>query len=285
MTEIDYNTPAGKSLYEKYGLSLLPAYLYDEKLAEDTNYARYAQAFQKVQDKYIIAPEAAGSTYDPAAEKCTNGIDDTNDGLVDCADPQCTEKMECRQAMPKQLDLFVMSQCPYGTQAMNSMQEVLQNFNGNIDFRIHYIAGENPDGSFNSLHGPAEVDENIRELCAMKHYPDNYKYMDYVWCRNQNIQSTAWESCATSSGMDASTIKTCAEGSEGKQLLSEDIKLAQQLNIGASPTWMANNQRIFSGLDAETIKQGFCQANPGQAGCENVLTGNAGVPAGAGCGI
>ncbi|MFH1174733.1 MAG: thioredoxin domain-containing protein [archaeon] len=285
ITEIDYNTPAGKSLYEKYQLSLLPAYLYDTKLTEDANYAQYAQAFQKVDDKYVIIPDAAGSSYDPTAEKCTNGIDDTGNGLIDCADPQCKETMDCREAKPKQLDLFVMSQCPYGTMAMNSMKEVLQNFQGNINFKLHYIANENADGSFASLHGPAEVAEDIRELCAMNHYPDNNKYMDYIWCRNQNIQSTAWESCATDNGMDAATIKTCSEGSEGKQLLSEDLKLAQQLRIGASPTWMANNQQLFSGLDAETIKQGFCTVNAGLAGCANTLTGDAAAPAGAGCGV
>ena len=48
----------------------------------------------------------------------------------------------------------------------------------------------------------------------------------------------------------------------------------------ASPTWLANNQVKFSGIDAETIKKNFCSANPGLDGCENTLSGDSGAPAG-----
>ena len=87
--------------------------------------------------------------------------------------------------------------------------------------------------------------------------------------------------------MDASKIKACFEGQEGKTLLTEKIKLANDLQIGASPTWMANNKVIFSGVDAETIKTNFCKANTGTSGCEKTLTGasqTAGSAAGGACG-
>ena len=142
---------------------------------------------------------------------------------------------------------------------------VLDNFGDDIDFHVNYIANENSDGSFSSLHGQPEVDENIRELCAMKYYPDSY--MNYVWCRNKDIKGD-YTNCAA----DFQKIKTCASSNEGKKLLSQNIKLTNELGIGASPTWMVNNKYKFNGIDAETVKTNFCKYND-VAGCDNALSG------------
>jgi len=268
---VDYNTTEGKQLYQKYGLTYLPAYMFDNNINKTARYAQLAQFFDKKTDSYILRADAVGSTFDPNGEICTNNIDDNGDSLIDCADPKCKETTECRPEIKKKLDLFIMSQCPYGTKALDSMKEVLSTFNGSVTFNVNYIASENADGTFQSLHGQNEVNEDMRELCAMKYYPTKYKYMDYIWCRNKDISSTEWESCATSNGMDAAKIKACAEGTEGKALLSNNIKLANSLSIGASPTWMTNNRYQFSGLDANTIKTNYCQYNAGLKGCEKTL--------------
>ena len=31
------------------------------------------------------------------AENCSNGVDDNNDGMVDCADPTCTHQAPCNR--------------------------------------------------------------------------------------------------------------------------------------------------------------------------------------------
>jgi predicted DsbA family dithiol-disulfide isomerase len=275
---VDYSTEEGKQLYSKYGLQYLPAYIFDKNINNTARYSQLANFFDKKSDNsLILKASAVGSTFEPNAEICTNGVDDNADGVVDCDDAKCKESLECRDEIKKNLDLFIMSQCPYGTKALDSMREVLSTFNGSINFNVNYIASENADGTFNSLHGQGEVEEDMRELCAMKYYPTKYKYMDYIWCRNKAITSTEWESCATSNGMDANKIKTCSEGTEGKKLLSNNIKAANALGIGASPTWMTNNKFQFSGLDANTIKTNYCTYNSGLKGCEKTLNSTAAV--------
>jgi len=96
--------------------------------------------------------------------------------------------------VPK-VQLFVMSQCPYGVQAENAIKPVLDALKDKISFELRFIANSDGKGGFTSLHGQAEVDENIRQVCAAKYAPDTY--MDYVICRNKNYRSTEWESCAT----------------------------------------------------------------------------------------
>ncbi|MEZ7820714.1 MAG: hypothetical protein QMB51_00230, partial [Patescibacteria group bacterium] len=157
----------------------------------------------------------------------------------------------------------------------------------NIDLHINYIAAKNDDGTFNSLHGDYEVKEDKVELCVNKYYP--LKNLEFVNCMNgKTIKTADWKECATTLGFNASKISACAEGSEGSNLLAQNIKIAEGLGIGASPTWLVNNKYQGSGLDAESIKKMFCQYNPGLAGCEKTLTSDsnasAAASAGAGCG-
>ncbi|MBW2985616.1 GILT family protein [Candidatus Woesearchaeota archaeon] len=268
ITTLDYNSREGTNLYASLNLKYLPSLLFDDSVKEGEGYSNIQGYLQQIGEYQTLK---VGATFDPNAEICDNDIDDDNNNLIDCNDPGCSSKVVCRQEQSQKLDLFVMSQCPFGVKAENAMKEILENF-PNIDFDLHFIANDNGDGTFSSLHGQPEVDGNIRQSCIEKYYPN--KFMDYIWCQTDNYQNigSTWESCASKNGISTEAIKTCAEGEEGKQLLRENIKLTNDLNIGSSPTWFANNRYQFSGIDAETVKQNFCSYNPGLPGCENVLS-------------
>ncbi len=281
---VDYMSEEGKKLYDeiKDGSKLLPVILFDkdiDKVDGADRIVRYLDAVGGGKYKSL----KVGAKFDPTAEICDNNVDDDANGKIDCEDDGCKGDFVCRKEIKNRLDVFVMSQCPYGVKALDAMKEVLEAFGNDIDFHVNYIANETAPGKFRSLHGQPEVDENIRELCAIKHYPKNYKYMDYVLCRNKNIRDANWQSCAVN-GIDAKVIEKCSTGEEGVKLLSENIKNANELGIGASPTWVANNKFKFSGIAADAIKTSFCQNNPGKKGCEKKLNDKSNVPSGAGCG-
>jgi predicted DsbA family dithiol-disulfide isomerase len=278
---VDYNTAEGKKLYQAAGVKLLPAVLFDSSLDADAEGKQELSQYLRPAGTYHQL--MIGAKFDPTAEICDNGKDDNGDGKVDCADPQCKEQLICRGETKKRLDVFVMSQCPYGVRALDALKEVLKNFQGQgVSFGLHYIATATPAG-IRSLHGQPEVDEDIRGVCAMKHYGANLKYMDYIWCRNPNIADPDWKPCAKN-GIDAKVIETCATGPEGKKLLEENIKLAEALGVDASPSWMANNKFPFSGIDAETVKKQLCQRNAGLKGCDKTLSGPPAEGPGAGGG-
>ena len=183
------------------------------------------------------------------------------------------------------IQLFVMSQCPYGVQAENALKPVLDTLKGKVKFELKFIANKNADGTFSSLHGKAEVDENLRQVCAMNVYPN---YMDYVICRNANIRSTDWESCATKNGMSATVIKACAEGNEGEGLLAKNIELANTLGVGGSPTMLVNSQAYQGGRTPDAFQSYICNSfttPPAECGTAIISNQSANeVPAG-GCGV
>src|SRR5690242_2388536 len=57
---------------------------------------------------------------------------------------------------PATLEMYVTSQCPYGVQVMNAVAPVKEQLGKDLNLKIGYI-GNGSAGSFQSLHGPAEV--------------------------------------------------------------------------------------------------------------------------------
>lgn len=279
---LDYADEKGKEEYKKYadkGQNLLPVIYFDAEVEQDEGYSKVARWIQKVDDKLFLR---VGAKFDPTKEICDNGIDDTGNGKVDCEDDDCKNELICRKEAKKKVDLFVMSQCPYGVMALDAMEEVLQIFKEDkLDFNINFIANEVEPGKFTALHGQPEVDENIRELCAIKHFPKNY--MDYILCRNKNIRSNDWKPCAKGK-IKESVIEKCFTGGEGTKLFSENIKIGNSMGIGGSPTWIFNNKHKAGGVSAADIHRNICQHNPELKGCKKeVKPQNRPAPQG-GCG-
>jgi protein-disulfide isomerase len=274
-TKLDYADQPGKDLYTKTQVKYLPAFLFEKIVETDPGYGRLKRWMTPQGDFLNLN---VGSKFDPTAEICDNKTDDTGDGKVDCDDDTCKNTLECRPEVPKKLEVFIMSGCPFGIKALDAMKEVLEAFKDDkITFEVHYIATENGDGTFQSLHGAWEVDENIRELCAFK-LGGMQKGMEYAWCRNPNIRDAAGaKDCATKAKLDVAKWDACSTGAEGKKLLSDDAKIGNGLGISASPTWLANNKAKFSGVDAERIKQSLCQSNKDLKGCGKTLSTDAKV--------
>lgn len=270
VTVLDYGDENGRKMYDEIGGGQLPTLVFDETFDKDKEASATIRGTVN-KGKYRI-------------------LEVGRDWLPRCADPngcqleECKTTMACRPETPNTLELFVMSQCPYGVMALNAMPEVLKNFGDGLKFNIHYIASGTAADGFNALHGQPEVDENIRQLCVAKLYPAAHKYMDYITCRNENIRSEDWKSCTGKNGIVAQKIEACVK-SEGAKLHEEDIKIGNSLGIGASPSWVANGKFKFSGIDAETVRKNVCEHNKDLKGCENKLSGGrpSAAPAG-GCG-
>ncbi len=115
---------------------------------------------------------------------------------------------------------------------------------------IHFLAIEN-NGRFEAAKGNMELEENIRSVCVKKYCPKSF--YDYISCRSRNINSSWWEDCLTDCNTDK--IKTCARSEEGSVLLRENIKLNRELEIMFGPTYLLDNQEVFSTRGAPTKEE------------------------------
>ncbi|MBU1198467.1 MAG: hypothetical protein KKF46_08160 [Nanoarchaeota archaeon] len=159
------------------------------------------------------------------------------------------------------VEFYVMSQCPYGTQVEDAFYPVLQQMGDAIDFHLDYIVQEPSPGQFQSLHGEPEVIGNIVQLCAMKYYPENYKYMDFIDCQNKDAANvhTNWVTCANQNQMDVTKLRTCLEGDEGKGLLRESMLRAQAREARGSPTIFIDDAPYQGQRDALSFQRAVCK--------------------------
>lgn len=167
------------------------------------------------------------------------------------------------------VDLYVMSKCPYGVQAEDFFAPVLKELGNSVDFNLNFIAGDSGNGSFGSLHGPTEVAGDIVDLCAIKYEPN--KYMDLITCMNDDPSSIPdnWQDCSKKLGLNTNSIKTCSEGSEGKQLLSDSIKKSEAANAQGSPTIIINGEDYGGQRDTLSLKRAICKYSSSSV-CSNI---------------
>jgi len=291
VTRLDFADAAGKDVYKKAQVQFLPAYIFDQNLKEDAGYAQIQRWIQPVGDYLVLM---TGSKFDPTKEICDNGSDDTGNGMVDCDDEDCKGQLVCRAEMAGALDLFVMSECPFGVASVDAMKEVLSNFKADIKFSLHFIVDVMTEDDWNklppmrktrcvkkddgmyycSLHGEGELNEDLRQTCAMKYYGKGNKFMDYILCRNEDLKNPDWQSCATKAKLDAAKIEKCSTSKEGLELIQADAELVNTLGFTGSPSWLGNNKEklLVRDRSPEGIKQEFCKINKDLAGCANTLT-------------
>lgn len=239
----------GERLVEMLGIDFLPAYIFDQTIEAVENFDSLIESGMLDGDQgyyLVISNHRQEGTYLK------------------------------RERIPETLDIFVMSHCPFSLGVVNQLIEAVREgiISKGVKAYVHYIAtakqlDSDEPGSpertvFHSLHGAAEIEENMRQLCVQKYYPDNFA--NYLSLRNREIESTLWERAAMGASIDPEVVWRCVYR-EGKELLQDDLKKAKELKIEASPTFLWENQYLF--LDSNKL-----QELPGLEGIDISLGGS-----------
>jgi len=182
-----------------------------------------------------------------------------------------------------ELELFVMSFCPYGVQAETAIKPVVELLGDKADINVKFIVsigGDTPE-SVQSLHGSPEAMEDLRQVCVRENY-DYATFWNYVSEINENCYSiyrdekameTCWKEAAKTAGVDVSGVESClATSSVG--LIKQDEIDSMVYGAGGSPTFIINGVKVSPARTPEGIKQAICSAfNDPPPECQQVLEG------------
>ena len=221
----------------------------------------------------------------------TNGLDMNSPGSTSGTPiPTPSPVMTARPSV----DLYVMAFCPYGTQAESAMKPVVNLLGTKADIRLRYITtvrGSTVD-SVQSLHGLPEAQEDLRQVCIQKYYPQ--KFWDYLESFNARCYSLSqnpaglnacWRNTTTSMGIDTEAIETCATGSDGLGMLMEDETNAGQDGATASPTLFINGVKYSGARTPEAYKQAICNSfDAAPPECGTILAASQQTASAGGCG-
>jgi len=107
---------------------------------------------------------------------------------------------------------------------------------------------------YSSLHGRAEANQDVREICAYNMNDDKTNWWKFVEnvnnaCTAENAD-TCWEEQAKKAGLDTNKITECFN-TQAADLIEKEIALTTQYQIQGSPTLMLDGS-AFPPTDAST---------------------------------
>ncbi|MFC1709927.1 hypothetical protein ACFL2J_07730 [Candidatus Omnitrophota bacterium] len=213
---------SAQALMDKLGINMLPAYLLD-KIEEEEIISKISQVVREVDNYYLFEPGFTGVSFFAGREKIANRLD----FFFDTGSKDIAEILVVLQELEKKRE--------------------------DIDIHLNFLAVEDPKLGLISKGAKYEIEEFLRIACISEFYPDKIWY--YLSCRFSEISSSWWDDCVVKYNMDSGRIKGCARSQEGETLLKDFIKLTQELGIVFGPTFLVNNQEVFSSKGVPSVEQ------------------------------
>ncbi len=212
---------------------------------------------------------------------------DLNASLPTADDTPADTTIDTQKSDTPLVDLFIMSFCPYGLQAVKAFKPAIQLLEQDVDFQLGYVIYSNyvtslkenygidanwseyctdEDQTYCSMHGINEVKEDVRQMCIQKYQNDKlWTYMDALIAdydgqkvSASNIE-TKWKDYAALAGVDVAQVEECY-ANEATTLLEEQVQVTNLLGVSGSPTALVNGVQYSGARSADAFKGFICDS-------------------------
>ncbi len=164
-----------------------------------------------------------------------------------------------------EIELFVMSHCPYGTQMEKGIIPALELLKDKVNFTLKF--------NTYAMHDKAELDEQLNQYCIQKEVPG--KLLPYLKCFNASEDS---DKCLKENGIDSKKIVDCTKKTDNEYKITESYKDKttwlsetypifpiyntdnEKYGVQGSPTLVINGQTVSSNRDSYSLLQLICTA-------------------------
>ncbi len=182
-----------------------------------------------------------------------------------------------------EVELFVMSHCPYGTQIEKGILPALDLLGDKIDFTLKFCDY--------AMHDTKEIDEQLNQYCIQKNYPD--KLIPYLYCF---LEADDGQGCISSTGINAAAIKSCVASTDKEFGISDsyadkstwkgsfpsfDVYKEDNAKYGVkgSPSFVLNGNQVSTGRDSASLLKAVCAGfNEAPSECDQVLSSTSPAP-------
>jgi hypothetical protein len=122
------------------------------------------------------------------------------------------------------------------------------------------------NGKITAMHGDAEAQENLRQICIRDE--QNSKYWSYINC---HIKKGDVDGCLTTAGIDKTKLNSCTtDPNKGLKYAQVDFDMQNKYDVTGSPTLILQDGQIsefdFGGRNTEALKNMICAGFNSQPG-------------------
>ncbi|MDO5576476.1 MAG: hypothetical protein Q4F84_05305, partial [Fibrobacter sp.] len=162
-------------------------------------------------------------------------------------------------------DLYIMSMCPYGLEALAGFMEFVESFKG-IEWNLWFIGDVDKDTVFSSLHGTAEIKEEMVWCAVRELYPEIWHEFLKTRASNHGTLESILKGLNADLGKIESWIKA-----NGKKTLHAHYLRSMRQKIEASPTLLVNNYPFPEKISKSRLGKIHCNMSSDQSGyCDSV---------------
>ncbi len=162
-------------------------------------------------------------------------------------------------------ELFIMTHCPFGTQAEKGFIPTIKALEGVADLKIRFV--------HYFMHTPNKEDvETPRQVCIREEQSE--KYLDYLECFLGGTSGSVEEAlaCEAEIEIDSEALADCIDSGRAEEYYAEDSALSKEYGVKGSPSLVVNGVQIMSqnnfyvfneqkipfGRDSETYSNVIC---------------------------
>lgn len=174
-----------------------------------------------------------------------------------------------------EIDLYVMSHCPYGLQMQKAFLPVIEAFNNTNRLIVH-----NKFVSY-TMHGNEETKDNLYEYCVDQKMPT--KTWSFIKCFAENNGDEV--QCMQKLNIDKNVIDTCVAETKTKfNIVGTSFPIYESENalygVQGSPTVVFMGKQLNLARNPEAIKEFVCSmlSEPLPAACNMTLSSQSAVP-------
>lgn len=176
-----------------------------------------------------------------------------------------------------QVELFVMSHCPYGVQMEKAILPVVKTLGDKIDFQLKFCDY--------AMHREKELKEQLRQHCIKVEQSE--KLIPYLDCFAKEGKT---DTCLSEAGIDKASLGSCVEEVDQEYKVTENFKNKdtwkngfptfnvyrydnERYKIGGSPALVINNQKVQVNRSPSDLLSSICSAfTKSPSSCESELS-------------
>ncbi len=163
-------------------------------------------------------------------------------------------------------DLYLMSQCPYGLEALEGLVAFVSRF-PRTEWNLWFV-GSVDDRGMESLHGPGEIADEKLWLAIRALYPQ--RWLDFLAVRASVGIEEPTIALATHLGLDTAALRSWAER-YGDERLAMHYRRSMRLGVNASPTLAHANAPLDIEVTAQRLTWHACHAyDSGADACDSL---------------
>jgi hypothetical protein len=150
-------------------------------------------------------------------------------------------------------DLYIMSQCQFGCAALKEFTDFILLFPG-VEWHVWFIGTARIDSTLTSLHGQAEIADELLWLSVQGVYPE--KWQEFLRKR-ASIGQEQTEAVLRGMGLNLSKMKAWI-AKKGRAELTLHYTRSMRMGINASPTLLVNNAAFSQEISKNRLAKLVC---------------------------